>query len=98
MGLGLTSFPIQKSKENKINEAILTEWTKNYDIPGVVGNDIVKLMQESLDKYNIPVRIDAVCNDSIGTLLYGGFEKKGCRVGVILDDHTNAAYIEPNKE
>merc|ERR1719410_2346220 len=91
LGLALNGFPIRK---NRINEAILTEWSRDYNLPNVVGQDIVQLMQDSLDKYNIPCRIDAVCADSVGLLLSGAFDKGNTRMAMSLDRNCNAAYIE----
>lgn len=94
--MGFTfSFP---AKQEGINKAYLMEWTKGFNVKGCVGKDICKLMQDSFDKYNIPVRIDAICNDTVGTLLASAFEKYGVRVGLILGTGTNAAYVEPKRK
>ena len=72
------------------------EWTKGFDIPGVVGADVVSLMHKSFNKQNINAHIYAVCNDTVGTLLACAYDYDNVRVGLILGTGTNAAYIEPN--
>ena len=41
-------------------------------------------MHDSFEKQKIPARIDAVVNDTVGTLLACAFEKKNVRIGLIL--------------
>eukprot|EP01084_Bolivina_argentea_P241245 405045_1 len=84
-------------KKRKLDEGILIAWDKGFHIDNVVGKDIVKLMNNSFKKFNIPARIKAICNDTIGTLLssayYNGINSK---ISVIIGTGTNAAYIEPD--
>ena len=83
-------------KQTKLNEGVLITWNKGFNIDGVIGRDIVILMNLSFEKYKIPAKIRAICNDTVGTLLscsyYHGSETK---IGVIIGTGTNAAYIEP---
>jgi hexokinase len=41
--------------------------------------------------------VDALCNDTVGTLMANAYQKKSkdCRIGVILGTGTNAAYSDP---
>eukprot|EP01083_Nonionella_stella_P056160 148053_1 len=92
-------FPICK-KEN-INSAVLKEWSNGYNIASAVGKDMVQLLQNALDKYNVPLRVDAHISDvSIGALLAVAFEKSGVRTSLVLKSPLTAAYIEAkrNKE
>lgn len=91
--LGFTfSFPV--SKESTTSGKLL-EWTKGYDIKGLKGKDVVKLLSKSMEKIGINnVKIVALLNDAVGTLAYRKYTHKDCDVSVILGTGTNAAYIE----
>jgi len=92
--IGFTfSFPITQPK---LDQGILLEWTKGFDIPGVVGKDVATLMHESFNKNEINAQIHAVCNDTVGTLLACAYDYDNVRVGLILGTGSNACYIEPN--
>ena len=72
------------------------EWTKGFDIPHVVGQDVVELMHKAFDENGINAKIHAVCNDTVGTLLACAYDYDNVRVGLILGTGSNACYIEPN--
>ena len=75
---------------------MLLTWTKGFDIPGVVGRDVAKLMHEAFSRLNINARVHAVCNDTVGTLLACAYDFENVRVGLILGTGTNAAYFDPS--
>ena len=95
MPLGFTfSFPCaQKS----IKSGTLIEWTKGFETQGCVGEDPAELLQAALDRQQVPLVVDALCNDTVGTLMTNTYQKKSkfCRIGVILGTGTNAAYSDP---
>jgi hexokinase len=90
--LGFTfSFPV---KQTSVNEGSLIKWTKGFKTSGVEGNDIVQLLQAALDKVNVDVRIVALCNDTVGTLVARYFSDEHTQMGVILGTGANACYWE----
>merc|ERR1719277_1127369 len=90
--LGFTfSFPVQKIS---INEGFLVKWTKGFDIPAVVGKDPVKLLTQAFDKIGVNLKIVALCNDTVGTLVTEYFQDNNTSIGVILGTGSNAAYWE----
>jgi hexokinase len=38
-------------------------WTKGFNAKGAIGNDVVKLLQDALDRKHIHVRVSALVND-----------------------------------
>ena len=51
MPLGFTfSFPC---KQEGLNSARLTTWTKGFKCTGVEGEDVVKLLREAIDRRNV---------------------------------------------
>ncbi|KAF9434821.1 glucokinase [Entomortierella beljakovae] len=90
--LGFTfSFPVDQTS---IDGGLLLRWTKGYDCPGAVGNDIVKLLQDALDRNNVNVHIAALINDTVGTLLAYSYSHPGTYIGAIFGTGTNGAYVE----
>eukprot|EP01084_Bolivina_argentea_P028497 52970_1 len=88
------SFPMAQPA---LNQGILVEWTKGFDIPGVVGVDVVGLMHKGFAQHKINAQIHAVCNDTVGTLLACAYDHENVRVGLILGTGFNACYIEPER-
>ena len=93
--LGFTfSFAVTQSS---IKSGKLIEWTKGFATQGCIGRDPAELLQEALDRHKVPLVVDALCNDTVGTLMANAYQKKSkdCRIGVILGTGTNAAYSDP---
>lgn len=93
--LGFTfSFPVQQLAINKGN---LIRWTKGFDIPDAIGQDVCALLQKEIDKLHLPVRVAALVNDTVGTLMarsYTAKGKQGSLLGAIFGTGTNGAYLE----
>jgi hexokinase len=96
--LGLTfSFPVDQSA---LNKGSLLRWTKGYNLPDVVGKDIVSLFQYSLDLTGVNVNVVALANDCVGTLLSRAFVNDATKtngntvIGCIFGTGTNGAYFE----
>ncbi len=93
--LGFTfSFPVQQVG---INKGYLIRWTKGFDIPDAVGKDVCALLQAEIDALNLPVKVAALVNDTVGTLMahsYTSPGKTGALLGAIFGTGTNGAYIE----
>ncbi|MCJ1403621.1 glucokinase [Xylographa trunciseda] len=93
--LGFTfSFPV---KQLGINSGKLIRWTKGFDIEDAVGKDVCALLQEEIDKLHLPVKVAALVNDTVGTLMarsYTSPGKTGTLIGAIFGTGTNGAYVE----
>ena len=93
--LGFTfSFPVQQVS---INQGTLIRWTKGFDIQDTVGKDVCALLQKEIDALGLPVRVSALVNDTVGTLMarsYTSPGKTGTLLGAIFGTGTNGAYVE----
>ncbi|OAX82624.1 hypothetical protein ACJ72_03031 [Emergomyces africanus] len=93
--LGFTfSFPVD---QHGINKGSLIRWTKGFDIDEVIGQDICKLLQDEIDQRHLPVRVAALVNDTVGTLMarsYSSSQKTKALIGAIFGTGTNGAYVE----
>lgn len=92
-GIGFTfSFPV---RQTGLAGGELVCWTKGFDAKGVIGKDVVKLLNEALARNGIDnVKIAALANDTVGTLMAKSYEDLTCDVGVIIGTGTNACYPE----
>jgi hexokinase len=93
--LGFTfSFPVNQIG---INKGMLMRWTKGFDIDDAVGKDVCALLQQEIDELHLPVKVAALVNDTVGTLMarsYTSPGKTGTLLGAIFGTGTNGAYVE----
>lgn len=93
--LGFTfSFPV---RQTGINSGTLIRWTKGFNIPDAVGHDVCALLQNAIDELHLPVRVAALVNDTVGTLMarsYTSPGETGTLLGAIFGTGTNGAYVE----
>lgn len=93
--LGFTfSFPVHQSG---INKGTLIRWTKGFDIADAIGQDVCAMLQAEIDALCLPVRVAALVNDTVGTLMarsYTSPGKTGTLLGAIFGTGTNGAYVE----
>ncbi|KAI9722525.1 MAG: glucokinase [Chrysothrix sp. TS-e1954] len=93
--LGFTfSFPVHQVG---INRGTLIRWTKGFDIADAVDKDVCAMLQVEIDALNLPVKVAALVNDTVGTLMarsYTSPGKTGTLLGAIFGTGTNGAYVE----
>lgn len=97
--MGVTfSFPVNQVA---LDKGYLLRWTKGYDIKDAVGKDVVELFQIQLDALDLNVKIVALVNDTVGTLLARAYASKSddgkhkqTLIGAIFGTGTNGAYSE----
>lgn len=93
--LGFTfSFPVHQIG---INRGTLIRWTKGFNIPDAVGQDVCELLQKEIDILRLPVKVAALVNDTVGTLMARAYTSPGktrTLLGAIFGTGTNGAYVE----
>ena len=93
--LGFTfSFPVQQVG---INKGYLIRWTKGFDIKDTVGKDVCSLLQDEINALQLPVKVAALVNDTVGTLMarsYTSPNRTSTLLGAIFGTGTNGAYVE----
>jgi len=90
--LGFTfSFP---TKQTALNAGNLIAWNKEFAASGVIGEDVVSLLQSQFEARGINLKVKALANDTVGTMEASAYIHPGTVMGVILGTGTNAAYIE----
>lgn len=99
--LGFTfSYPCVS---RSLDSGTLVVWTKGFETgrdteDPVEGVDVAELMNVAFQRKGLPLRVNCVANDTVGTLLSCAYsmssEKPPCAVGLILGTGMNACYID----
>jgi hexokinase len=73
-------------------------WTKGFDIQDAVGKEICQLLQQELDLLHLPVKVCALVNDAVGTIMSRAYttpvSKTRTSIGAIFGTGTNGVYLE----
>lgn len=86
------SFPVAQSS---LTSGRLIAWTKKFTACNVEGQDVVALLTAALARRRMEfIRVAALANDTVGTLVAGSYFDPSCDMGVILGTGTNACYPE----
>lgn len=91
--LGFTfSFPV---KQTAVNRGTIILWNKDFKCDDVLGKDPVQLLQDALIRKGVShVKVAALVNDTVGTLVAHAYEHPQAMIGLILGTGSNACYIE----
>ena len=91
--LGFTfSFP---TVQHSLASAQLATWTKGFVCDGVVGRDVVALLEKSIRRHpDLQIKVCAILNDTTGCLIACAYKRPDCAIGVIIGTGTNASYVE----
>ncbi|KAL2535898.1 Hexokinase-3 [Forsythia ovata] len=90
--LGFTfSFPV---KQTSSSSGILIKWTKGFVIEDMVGSDVSECLQQAISRKGLDMRVNALINDTVGTLALGHYHDEDTVAAVIIGTGTNACYLE----
>jgi len=91
--LGFTfSFPMT---QKALDQGFLVNWTKSFNCPGVIGQDVVAMLNTALSSAGVSnVHVVAILNDTTGTLIAGSHDFQDASIGLILGTGCNGSYIE----
>lgn len=94
--LGFTfSFPLT---QEGLTKGYLVRWTKGFNCSGVVGEDVVALLEAAINRRNdVKIDVCAILNDTTGTLMSCAWKNRNCRIGLIVGTGSNACYVEKVK-
>lgn len=86
------SFPL---KQTELNSAILLHWNKGFEVAGVIGNDVVKMLHDATERRgNLNCEVVAIVNDTVGTMMACALDEPDCNIGLIVGTGLNACYME----
>lgn len=86
------SFPVSQSS---VDSGKLVKWTKGFKCDEVVDQDVVQLLIKSISKISdLNIKICAILNDTVGTLMPCAWINPKIRIGLINGTGCNYCYIE----
>ncbi|KAI9488001.1 hexokinase-domain-containing protein [Zychaea mexicana] len=65
-----------------------------FEFPNVIGRDVVDLFHSRFQAKGLNVRIVAIANDSVCTLLAHAYQHPATRIGIVHNIGTNCAYYD----
>jgi hexokinase len=90
--LGFTfSYPCA---QDRIDHGVLIRWTKGFGASNTEGRDVAEMFCASLAKFNLPVVLTALINDTTGTLIASHYVNPRTKIACIFGTGCNAAYME----
>ncbi|KAG6840485.1 hypothetical protein C0991_006428 [Blastosporella zonata] len=84
--------------QKKIDHGELIRWTKGFGAPNTEGRDVAEMFRKSLAKYELPVTLSALINDTTGTLIASHYVNPKTKIACIFGTGCNAAYMEHVKD
>ncbi|XP_056358121.1 hexokinase-3 [Oenanthe melanoleuca] len=86
-------FPFS-CQQTRLDKAELLSWSKGFSCSGVVGKDVVQLLQSAINKQELrQVEVVAVMNDTVGTMMTCSMEGRPCEVGIVADKGSNCCFM-----
>ncbi|XP_072395683.1 hexokinase type 2-like [Diabrotica undecimpunctata] len=86
------NFPLQQ-KGLKIG--ILKLWTNGYSCEGVIGRDVVQLLNNAVDKReDLKINVVAVANNTTGIFMVCAFKDFDTKIEIMIGVDTNSCYVE----
>ncbi|NWV94033.1 HXK2 protein, partial [Machaerirhynchus nigripectus] len=86
-------FPFS-CKQTQLDKAELLSWSKGFSCSGVVGKDVVQMLQSAINKQELShVDVVALMNDTVGTLMTCSTEGRPCEIAVVADKGSNCCFM-----
>ncbi|KAJ7168849.1 hypothetical protein C8R46DRAFT_1218234 [Mycena filopes] len=82
------------AEKSSLDHGKLLAWSKGFSISGVIGEDVVELLQKAIGRAKLNVKCTALINDSVAVLLGQSYLEKPCIMSVVYGAGTNGAYLE----
>uniref|UniRef100_T1J8Y0 Phosphotransferase n=1 Tax=Strigamia maritima TaxID=126957 RepID=T1J8Y0_STRMM len=80
--------------QKSLDVAYLISWGLSFNCSGVVGKDVVQMLNTSLRKKDVKVQVSAILNDMTGVLVHGIHLDPRTVIGTGIGSGTNCCYIE----
>ncbi|RCI04150.1 hexokinase A [Rhizopus stolonifer] len=85
------SFPVDQTA---VDRGVILRMGKGFTLQNTEGYDLADMFHEAFKRKNLNVRVTAILNDTVGTLVAHGYTNPTCRIGLIFATGINAAYPE----
>ncbi|GAA5817291.1 hypothetical protein MFLAVUS_010835 [Mucor flavus] len=92
LALGICwSFPVHQVT---VNRGTLLRMGKGFTLENAEGRDLSDLLHEAFERKGLNVRVSAILNDAVGTLVANAYANPRSRIGFIFATGVNASYPE----
>lgn len=81
-------------EQSSLGDGKLLLWTKSFRGKGLIGEDVVAALASEFSARGLSVRIPALMNDTVATLIAMCYSDPSTQAGIILGTGTNCAYLE----
>ncbi|XP_058704367.1 hexokinase-3 isoform X1 [Poecile atricapillus] len=86
-------FPFS-CRQTQLDKAELLSWSKGFSCSGVVGKDVVQLLQAAINKQELcHVDVVALMNDTVGTMMTCSTEGRPCEIAMVADKGSNCCFM-----
>jgi hexokinase len=90
------SFPFVQLQAN---QAVLLDWTKEFQTSDVVGQDVTSLLTAALSRQGVTgITPIVVMNDTVATFLTASYQQAQVTIGSICGTGHNSCYVETNRD
>ncbi|KAI9336037.1 hypothetical protein BD770DRAFT_332276 [Pilaira anomala] len=80
--------------QTSLNRGIIIALEHGFEFPNVIGRDAVDLFDTRFRAKGLAVKIVAIANDGVCTLLAHAYQHPSTRIGIIHSAGTNCAYYD----
>ena len=86
-------------RQNAVNKGTIHQMGKGFNIPSILNASLTDLLHDALEDLQPrhPIRITALLNDAVATLLSHAFIRPNTRMGLICGTGTNATCLCPTQ-
>ncbi|KAI7905431.1 uncharacterized protein BX663DRAFT_467926 [Cokeromyces recurvatus] len=85
------SFPVDQTA---VDRGTILRMGKGFTLKNTEGHDLADMFHEAFRRKNLNVKVTAILNDTVGTLVAHAYTNPACRIGLIFATGVNAAYPE----
>ncbi|KAI7890497.1 hexokinase-domain-containing protein [Mucor mucedo] len=81
-------------RQTCLNKGLIVALEHGFEYTDAIGSDIVELFQKGFQKRRLSIKVVAMANDSVCTLLAHAYQHPSTRIGIVHSAGTNCAYYD----
>ncbi|KAI9273650.1 hypothetical protein BY458DRAFT_508476 [Sporodiniella umbellata] len=85
------SFPVDQTA---VDRGTILRMGKGFTLKNTDGRDLADMFHEAFQRKALNIKVTAILNDTVGTLVSHAYTNPMCRIGLIFATGINAAYPE----
>ncbi|CEP18205.1 hypothetical protein [Parasitella parasitica] len=81
-------------RQTGLNKGSIEALEHGFEYPNAIGSDVVDLFHQGFKAKGLSVRVVAMANDAVCTLLAHAYQHPSTRIGIVHSAGTNCAYYD----